>query len=150
MKILQVKGSNPDFILLCKKLENFQFNLLPILKEKEYSLTNNLDDIIGFILYIDNTPIGSIGLKKISNDVCEIVRVFVREEYRGKNYAKILFEKIEHLAKNMGYKKAEMVAWSKATSALKLYNKLGYIIAQENLSEWYGGNSYVELYKDLN
>ena len=149
MEIKQVSGTNPDFVHLCKELENFQYTLLPILKEKNYSLTNNLEDIIGFVLYINNRPIGSIGLKKISENVCEIVRVFVCEDFRGKNYAKILFEKIENLAKTMGFKKAEMVAWAKATSALRLYQKLKYNMSDEKPSEWYGGSTYIEIYKNL-
>ena len=149
MKIIKVEGINADFIYLCKKLENFQFELLPILQYKDYSLTDDLKDIEGFVLYVEDKPVGSIGLKRISSDVCEIVRVFVEESYRGRNYAGILFEHIEKLAKSMGYKKAEMVAWARAKSALRLYDKMGYTRGEEKFSEWYGGNAYVELYKDL-
>lgn len=149
MKIVKVNGNNPDFMYLCKELENFQFDLLPILKEKNYSLTDDLDEVIGFVMYINELPIGSIGLKRISENVCEIVRVFVCENFRGKGYAKILFEKIEGLAKLMGFKKAEMVAWAKAKSAINLYKKLNYNMSAEKPSEWFGGNAYIELFKDL-
>ena len=149
MEIQQVNGMHPDFIFLSKSLENFQFNMLPILKDKDYSLTDDLNDIIGFVLYVNNEPIGSIGLKHISEESCEIVRVFVSESHRGNGYAKLLFDKIEDLAKSKGYKRAEMVAWEKATSALNLYKKLNYIINDKKASEWYGGNFYVELYKNL-
>lgn len=147
MKILQVSGDNKDFALLCKKLEEFQYNLLPILREKDYSLTDNLEDIIGFILYDDNKPIGSIGFRKNSDDVCQIVRVFVDENYRGKGYSKLLFEKIENLVKDLGFKRAEIEAWCDAKVALKLYEKMGYIKSEEKVSEWYGGSKYVELFK---
>ena len=149
MELLKVTGENLDFAYLCGELEKFQFDMLPILKEKDYSLTNDLAGIDGFVLYDNEKPIGSIGLKKVSDDVCEIVRVFVSEKYRGKNYAKLLFDAIENLAKEMGYLKAEMVAWEKATSALRLYEKLNYKIRDRKLSEWYGGNVYLELFKDL-
>ena len=119
MEILKVNGSNEDFKKLCEKLENFQFNMIPVLKEKGYSLTDNLNEVIGFVLYDDKQPIGSIGLKKISEEVCEIVRVYVLDGYRGKGYAGMLFKKIENLAREMNYKKAEMVAWVSAKSALR-------------------------------
>ena len=147
MQIVKVKGNNKDFKLMCEQLENFQFNMIPALKEKGYSLTDDLNEVIGFILYDDKKPIGSIGLKRVSDEVCEIVRVFVLDEYRGNSYAGILFEKIENLAKERGFKKAEMVAWVSAKSALRLYEKLGYLKTEEKVSEWFGGSKYVELYK---
>ena len=149
MEIKQVNGTHPDFFKLSKALENFQFNLMPVLKEKGYSLTENLEEITGFILYINENPVGSIGLKKIDNDTCEIVRVFVDDNYRGNGYAKLLFEKIESLAKEMKFKKAEMVAWCKAESALTLYKKLNYIFSEEKESEWFTGLKYIELFKNF-
>ena len=149
MEIQQVNGLHPDFVYLSKSLEEFQFNMLPILKDKEYSLTDDLEEIVGFVLYVNNTPVGSIGLKHISEESCEIVRVFVLESHRGNGYAKLLFDKVEDLAKSKGYKKAKMVAWEQATSALTLYKKLNYTISSKQASEWYGGNMYVELYKNL-
>ena len=149
MDILKVGGTNHDFYILCEKLEKFQYGLMPVLKDKGYSLTDDLESVTGLVLYENNKPIGSIGLKKIDEETCEIVRVFVDEDYRGNGYAKILFEKIESLAKELGYKKAEMVAWCKAESALKLYKELGYIFSEEMFSEWFAGLKYVELFKKL-
>ena len=149
MKIVRVSGDNKDFVFLCKKLEEFQFGLMPILRNKGYELTSDLNLVEGFILYIDDVAVGSIGLKKITDDVCEIVRVFVSEKYRGKGYAVRLFEKIEALAKEKGYKRVEMVAWTKAKSALRLYEKLGFEKSEEKISERFGGFGYVELFKNL-
>lgn len=149
MEIIKVNGKHQDFKNLCEELENFQFDMIPVLKEKEYSLTDDLNDITGYVLYDGEKPIGSIGLKNVNQDICEIVRVFVLEEYRGNGYARILFEKIENLAREIGYKKAEMVAWCDAGSALRLYEKLGYKKSEEKSSEWFGGSKYVELHKNL-
>lgn len=149
MEYFKVNGMNKDFLYLCKKLENFQFKLMPELKEKGYNLTEDLQDIVGYVLYIDKKPIGSIGLKRISQEVCEIVRVFICEEYRGKGFATLLFDKIENLAKMLGYKKAEMVAWCKASAAIKLYKKLGFTCSEKKNSEWFSGLKYVELFKNL-
>lgn len=149
MRCLKVKGSNKDFVYLSERLQDFQYQLLPVLKEKGYTLTKGLQDVVGYVLYIDNQPIGSIGLKSVSNEVCEIVRVFVSEKFRGNGYATLLFDKIESLARELGFKKAEMVAWCEAEQALGLYKKLGYTCSEEKLSEWYAGLKYVELYKNL-
>ena len=149
MEIKQVNGTHPDFFKLSKALENFQFNLMPVLKEKGYSLTENLEEITGFILYNNDKPVGSIGLKKINENTCEIVRVFIDENFRGNGYSKMLFEKAEKHAKELGFKKAEMVAWCKAESALTLYKKLNYIFSEEKESEWFTGLKYIELFKNF-
>lgn len=149
MQILKVNGAHKDFLKLCQKLEEFQYNLMPVLKEKGYNLTEDLEEIIGFVLYDDDKPIGSIGLKRVSDDTCEVVRVFVCKEHRGKGYSKLLFEMVEGLAKELGYKKAEMIAWSKAEAALGLYKKLGYIFSEEQESEWFAGLKYIEMHKVL-
>lgn len=149
MKFVKVDGNNKDFKLMCECLENFQYEMIPILKEKDYSLTDDLDGVTGFVLYDNEKPIGSIGLKKISDESCEIVRVFILDDYRGNGYAGMLFKKIENLARELGFKTAEMVAWVSAKSALRLYEKLEYKKSEEKISEWFGGSKYVELNKKL-
>ena len=37
MEIVKVKGVDKDFELLCRELENFQYNMIPVLKEKDYN-----------------------------------------------------------------------------------------------------------------
>ena len=149
MQLVKVSGNSKDFSYLCKQLEDFQYNLIPVLKENNYTLTDDLQEITGYVLYVDNNPVGSIGLKKISNNVCGIVRVFVAESYRGNGYANLLMEKIEELAKELGYKKAEIIAWCESKAAINLYKKFSYSFSEEKVSEWYGGHKYVELHKDL-
>ena len=150
MIIKAVNGQDYDLYLMSKKLEDFQFNLMPCLKDKGYSLIDDLSDISGFIMYDENTPIASIGLRKVADDRCEIVRVFVEENYRGRGYAKLLFQKIEEFAVSLGYKYAEMIAWTGANAATNLYVKLGYKQSEEKESEWFDGLKYVEFFKELN
>lgn len=147
MQIVKVSGEDKDFYSLCEQLQNFQYELIPVLREKGYNLTDDLQDVIGFVLYIDNKPVGSIGLKKVKDDTCQIVRVFVHESYRGKGYATMLFDKVEDLAKEMGFKNLEITAWCDAKPALRLYEKRGFNSSEEKISEWYGGYKYVELFK---
>jgi ribosomal protein S18 acetylase RimI-like enzyme len=149
MLVKQVNGFDKDFLFLSKCLEDFQFNLMPCLKEKGYSLTDDLDDIVGYILYDEEKPVASIGLKKVNDSRCEIVRVFVDENYRGKGLAKQLFKMIEEFAISLGYSIAEMVAWTKSESAVALYKKLGYKASVEMDSEWFVGLKYIEFEKEL-
>ncbi len=148
MDILETKGIDSNFYSLCKRLEEFQFSLMPELKDKGYNLTYDLNDINGYLLYINNEPVGCIGLKKCTDDVCEIVRVFICKEHREKGYSKLLFSKIETLARTLGFKTAIMFAWVKAEVAINLYKKLGYIIIEEKVSN-YSQLVYFKLSKKL-
>jgi GNAT superfamily N-acetyltransferase len=149
IKIVQNYGRNEDFYYLCHRLEKFQYDLIPRLAEESYSLTDSLYDIKFFVLYVGDEPVGCIGLKEISKTTCEIVRVYVCDKHRGKGYAKLLFEKIEDLARKLKYKKAEMVTWADFTSALALYKKLGYTCSERKTSGWFKGLKYFELHKNL-
>ncbi len=148
MEIIETNGINKDFKFLCTQLELFQYKLLPNLKNKEYNLTDDLEEISEFILYDNSKPIGCIGLKKIDSKSCEIVRVFVLDQYRGNGYASLLLKRIEDKAKSLGFTQVEMVAWCKATAALKLYEKFGFIKSEEKISEYFG-YKYIELTKNL-
>lgn len=145
-----VRGTDENFMGLCKKLEEFQFNLMPELKQKGYNLTDDLKEVEGFVLFQKNDPIASIGLKKVNDKRCEIVRVFVREDFRGNGFARLLFKEAEDYARECGFEEVEMVAWTKSVSALKLYHKLNYEFSDEKESEWFDGLKYVELFKKLN
>ena len=149
MRFEMVDCDNEDLIDLCHKLEDFQYDLMPVLMEQGYNLTEDLDEVEGFVLYDENKPIGSIGLRKVSEDTCEIVRVFVDESQRGKGLSKLLFNKIVDYAKSKGFKKAEMVAWEKAEAAIALYKKLGFNCSEPLVSEWFGGLKYFEFFKEL-
>ena len=100
MNILKVKGTNKNFETLCKQLEDYQFSLLPSLRDKKYSLTHDLSDILGYVLIDNEKPIASMGIKKVDENTCELVRVFVCEDYRGKGCASRLFRETENLAKS--------------------------------------------------
>ncbi len=148
MKIIRTTGTNKNFVLLSKKLEEFQFSLLPELKTVNYNLTENMQDISGFVAYQNTTPIACIGFKKIDEQTCEIVRVFVLKEYRNKGIASALFLKILDLAKSLDYKRAEMFVWAQATEAVNLYKKLGFKNTSPKLSQIINAN-YIIFSKTL-
>ena len=148
MKVIQVANCDKDFCELCLLLEKFQHQMLPGLEGTGYSLTDQ-SGITAFLLYDDKKAVGSIGIKHIDDTACEIMRVFMREEYRGKGLANLLFDHMEKYARQLGYKRAEMVTWAESKSALSLYKKLGYICSDEKASKWFTGAKYIELYKEL-
>lgn len=72
----------------------------------------NIDNIYpeGQILFgvVDEQVIGCIAVKAIDENRCELKRLFIKSEYRGNGYSKLMFESILDRAKELGYKVAEI------------------------------------------
>lgn len=57
------------------------------------------------LAYENSNPIGCVGLRKFSEGVCEMKRLYLKNESRGKGIGRVLAEKIIEKAKDFGYKK---------------------------------------------
>lgn len=85
-----------------------------------------LDDGGGFwVMERDGKIIGTVGIKKRSNDLCELYRLYLRSEFRGLGLGKALYEFAQQSAQQMGFKKMEMWSDKKLLSAHEMYRKSG-------------------------
>ena len=76
----------------------------------------------------DNIPIGCIAVKSINSTNCELKRLYLKEEFRGKGYSKVLFEGILDRAKELGFLEAEIHTLPEIMSiGYKMYLKYGFI-----------------------
>lgn len=71
-------------------------------------------------------PVGMVSLKDLNNNICEMKRLFVLEDFRGFGLGKILMDNIIIIAKNLGYKKFRWDTLKKLNEAAKLYEKYNY------------------------
>ena len=86
-----------------------------------------------YVSFFDGKLAGCIALKKIDEEKCEMKRLYVRSEFRGKHIGNILTEKIIDEARKIGYKSILLDTLPFLTSAIKLYKKMGfYQIEQYN------------------
>ena len=82
-----------------------------------------------FLAQCDGMIAGCIALRPINNDsVCEMKRLFIREEFRKRGIGKILAEKIVADAKTIGYRSMKLDTLQRMESARTLYTKLGFTI----------------------
>jgi len=131
--IVHADGTDPDYIALCNKLNTFQEN--NVAGFKEHGLQVNYDlhkhkDV--FIVYDGNKPIGCSCLWYHSDEVCEMIRIFVEEDYRGRHLVQLAVNKVEELAKEKGYSEVHLRTWACTPSAPIAYDKLGYRPVSEN------------------
>lgn len=79
-----------------------------------------------YLAYYDGELAGCIGLKKIDMNNCEMKRLYVRPQFRGKHIGRMLAEKIIHDAREIGYKHMLLDTLSFLKSAVFMYKKLGF------------------------
>ena len=86
-----------------------------------------------YVAFFEGKLAGCVGLKKIDNEICEMKRLYVRPEFRGKHIGNILAEKIIDEAKKTGYKSMVLDTFPFLSAAIKMYKNMGfYEIEQYN------------------
>jgi GNAT superfamily N-acetyltransferase len=75
----------------------------------------------------DSKLAGCIALKKIGDDICEMKRLYVRSEFRGKKIGRKLAEKIVEEARSTGYRIMRLDTLKRLHEAVSLYKSMGFI-----------------------
>lgn len=78
-----------------------------------------------YIIY-DGLAAGCVGLRSLNRLHCEMKRLYVRPNFRGKGFGKILAEKVISEAKTEGYTKMYLDTLLSLDTAVKMYKKLGF------------------------
>lgn len=80
------------------------------------------------VLVDDQKVVGSGGVKKLTDEICEVKRVYFAKEYRGKGLGSQIMDQLLDFAKTHGYKKVrlDILKPDTQTAAVKLYKKLGF------------------------
>ena len=127
MRIVHTNGQSTDFFSLCEQLDKSLNSNTPGRKEAGLNSLYDIENIRDvFLLYKGKKAIGSAGLWQHDDKVCELIRVFIIDEYRGNEYAGVVVKKVEELAKAKGYKKIMLRTWSSTPYAVRAYAKLGF------------------------
>lgn len=82
-----------------------------------------------YLAEYDGAIAGCIALRPMDDEgVCEMKRLFVREEFRGKKIGKLLVDTILADAKAIGYRTMRLDTLQRMETARALYTKLGFKI----------------------
>ena len=99
-----------------------------------------------FLFLVENKSAGCIALRKLDNEICEMKRLFVREEFRGLNLGRKLIERLIKEAKEIGYEKMRLDTLpEKMPRAVKLYESYGFRQIAPYYDNPYGETLFMEL-----
>ncbi|HKV29181.1 MAG TPA: GNAT family N-acetyltransferase [Candidatus Acidoferrales bacterium] len=79
-----------------------------------------------FLALDNNRPAGCGALRRIDNHACEMKRLYVRPEYRGKGVGRELIDALMASARESGYGSMRLDTLPSMTKAIALYRRLGF------------------------
>jgi carbonic anhydrase len=99
-------------------------------EEEVNTLPGKYDQPYGklYIVKYNDKYSGCIGLRKLEDGICEMKRLYLKPELRGKGIGNELVQKLIQDAKEIGYKKMRLdTIKEKMPNAVKLYEKYGFV-----------------------
>ena len=93
------------------------------------------------VLYEDGDAVAGGGLRRLSEGVGEIKRMFVLPSARGRGHGRRVLEALEAAAAEFGYERLRLDTAVSMTTAMALYRSAGYRDIPD-----YNGNSYASFW----
>lgn len=101
------------------------------------------------IIYIayneQNSPLGCFGIREFGGAICELKRMYLKEEARGLGIGKKMLQTAIVTGKKLGYKKMRLDTLSTMHSAIRLYEKAGFYEIQSYRFNPFDGAKYFEI-----
>ncbi|MEW6196667.1 MAG: GNAT family N-acetyltransferase [Bacteroidota bacterium] len=91
--------------------------------EQNYFARNGIFDLLE---NENGKVIATVGIYKIDNETCELRKMYLLKEERGKGYGKLLLNHALQKAEELGYKKIILETASALKEAIALYEKHGF------------------------
>lgn len=98
-----------------------------------------------FVAFVGKKPAGVVALRRISKKTCEMKRLYVREEFRGKGVGRALAQLSIQEATRLGYTRMRLDTLSTMKEAIGLYCSLGFREIAPYLSNPISGATFMEL-----
>jgi GNAT superfamily N-acetyltransferase len=81
----------------------------------------------GFVvIFDDGVPVAGGGVKRLDDEACEIKRMYVVPEARGRGLGRVLLEGLEAEARRLGYRLARLDTGPQQPGAQRMYETAGY------------------------
>ncbi len=94
---------------------------------------------------VEGLPAGCVAMKKIDSNICEMKRLYLREQYKGFGLGKDLALKIIERARELGYSYMRLDTLPTMDKAQKLYKALGFYDIDAYVFNPIEGTRFLEL-----
>lgn len=74
--------------------------------------------------------VGCVAMRHVTPAICEMKRLYVRQDARGKHVGRELAERLIVEARTAGYREMRLDVQAKSVTARKLYGALGFVPAE--------------------
>lgn len=102
-----------------------------------YSLFN-IEKALYVVLEVDGIVVGGAGIYPtdgLPEGYCELVKIYLKQEYRGKGYGKLLIRKCIDIAREFGFTNVYLETMPELNAAVKLYKQCGFVNIHEPLGQ---------------
>ncbi|HYS52988.1 MAG TPA: GNAT family N-acetyltransferase [Thermoanaerobaculia bacterium] len=107
------------------------------------SLPGDYDPIL--VAHWNTEPAGCVAMHPIEDGLCEMKRLYVREQFRGHAIGRALAERIIAEARQRGYQRMRLDTLPTMTAAIPLYQSLGFVEIPPYRYNPIAGSKFMEL-----
>ncbi len=97
------------------------------------------------IAYLGGRPVGTVAVRRMDRDHCELKSMFVANDCRSKGVASALCKRVIGLAREQGYHTVRLMTGERQVTARRLYERLGFKMVTSWDANPHEAHDYFEL-----
>jgi putative acetyltransferase len=125
--ITREQPDSSDAIILVTELESHLETLYPAASRHGYPIEKLIAKAVAFfVLRHHDTPAGCGGIELVGTEYSEIKRMYVRPQFRGLGYGRLLLTHLANYAQERGVSLLRLETGIYQAAAIRLYESVGF------------------------
>ena len=125
-----IKAESPDHpeaVALIEELQTHLGSLYPVESQHGFSVQKLIDQKVAFfVLRSDGRPAGCGGVMLVGKEYGELKRMYVRPEFRGAGFGRLLIEQLANHARTQGVTLLRLETGVHQKAAIRIYENAGF------------------------